>query len=330
MTSITGHAPASYADLTGLMSLMTGAEKHTHAASSTLDVLWVLYDQVLRVTPETVDDQHPGPVPALQGPWADGLLRGAGREGVHRPGTAARLRQLRLAARAPPGPDRLLPGVEIGSGSLGHGLPLAVGTALGLRAPGLRCTLGPPLRCGCWSATRSWTRAAPRGPRLRRGAAQVPLHTVVIDNDSATHGWRGGIASRFEAGAGRRSVDGRARRAPAAAFTRRTRTVPPWPSSPSWNPSTRSAHHQPLRRHPIMRQPFFLRPTALLTRTAPRGRDRRHLRRRLRAGPPRPPGPGGERRHAGAAADRRGRRDGADRAPADRPHLRQLPGRTPF
>ena len=35
-------------------------------------------------------------------------------------------------------PDRLLvPGVEIASGSLGHGLPLAVGTALGLRAQGL-------------------------------------------------------------------------------------------------------------------------------------------------------------------------------------------------
>ena len=35
-------------------------------------------------------------------------------------------------------PDRLLvPGVEIGSGSLGHGLGLAVGTALGLRAQGL-------------------------------------------------------------------------------------------------------------------------------------------------------------------------------------------------
>jgi transketolase len=35
-------------------------------------------------------------------------------------------------------PDRtLVPGVEIGSGSLGHGLGLGVGTALGLRAQGL-------------------------------------------------------------------------------------------------------------------------------------------------------------------------------------------------
>src|SRR5699024_12340186 len=36
-------------------------------------------------------------------------------------------------------PDRtLVPGVEIASGSLGHGLPLALGTALGLRAQNIR------------------------------------------------------------------------------------------------------------------------------------------------------------------------------------------------
>ena len=43
--------------LTALMSLMIGAEKHGPAASSTLDVLWVLYDRVLRVSPETAEDQ---------------------------------------------------------------------------------------------------------------------------------------------------------------------------------------------------------------------------------------------------------------------------------
>ncbi len=50
--------------------------------------------------------------------WLDGLAGPASRLGHH--------------------PDRLLiPGVEISSGSLGHGLGLAVGTALGLRAQGL-------------------------------------------------------------------------------------------------------------------------------------------------------------------------------------------------
>src|SRR5918911_5453264 len=45
-----------YDDLPRLMSLQTGDEKHGPAATSTLDVLWVLYDRVLRVTPERADD----------------------------------------------------------------------------------------------------------------------------------------------------------------------------------------------------------------------------------------------------------------------------------
>lgn len=35
---------------------MTGDEKHSAAATSTLDVLWVLYDRVLDVSPDTIDD----------------------------------------------------------------------------------------------------------------------------------------------------------------------------------------------------------------------------------------------------------------------------------
>src|SRR5258708_31178018 len=45
----------SYDDLPGLMALMTGDEKHDLAAESTLDVLWVLYDRVLRISPAQAD-----------------------------------------------------------------------------------------------------------------------------------------------------------------------------------------------------------------------------------------------------------------------------------
>ena len=44
-----------YSSLRDLMALMTGDEKHDEAATSTIDILWVLYDQVLRVTPVTAD-----------------------------------------------------------------------------------------------------------------------------------------------------------------------------------------------------------------------------------------------------------------------------------
>lgn len=40
-----------YEDLGRLMGLMTGDEKHSSSATSTLDAIWVLYDRVLRIDP---------------------------------------------------------------------------------------------------------------------------------------------------------------------------------------------------------------------------------------------------------------------------------------
>src|SRR5437762_11606927 len=123
----------SYAELPGVMTQMTGDEKHGPSATSTLDVLWVLYDQVLRVSPDTVGD-----------PGRDRFLLSKGH------GPAAYYAVLAAkeffpepwlpdfgSASSPLGyhPDRsLVPGVEIASGSLGHGLPIGVGLAHGLLA----------------------------------------------------------------------------------------------------------------------------------------------------------------------------------------------------
>ncbi len=119
-----------------LLTLMTGDEKHSLASYSTLDVIRVLYERVLDVSPETVED-----------PRRDRFLLSKG----HGPMAYYAVLCDRgffpeswLASwgsfDSPLGhhPDRnLVPGVEISSGSLGHGLPLAVGTALGLRAQGI-------------------------------------------------------------------------------------------------------------------------------------------------------------------------------------------------
>ena len=44
-------------DLLGsLLTRLTGDEKHAPSAYSTLNVLWVLYDRVLRLSPDAVDD----------------------------------------------------------------------------------------------------------------------------------------------------------------------------------------------------------------------------------------------------------------------------------
>ncbi|MDG9716004.1 transketolase [Streptomyces sp. DH24] len=205
----------TYPDLSGLMGLMTGDEKHGPAATSTLDVLWVLYDRVLRVGPDRTADpardrfllsKGHGPmayyaVLAAKGFFPVDWLRGFG------------------SYDSPLGhhPDRtLVPGAEIGSGSLGHGLPIAVGTALGLRAQGLdEPAVWALIGDAELDEGSNHEAIAFAGP-----AALDRLHTVVVDNSSASHARPGGIAARFEAaGWSAVTVDGRDHEALYAAFT---------------------------------------------------------------------------------------------------------------
>jgi transketolase len=187
------------------LSRLTGDEKHEPSAYSTLDVLWVLYDQILRVAPDRTGDPERdrfllskghGPqayyaVLAAKGfipdEWLDDWAGPESRLGHH--------------------PDRLLvPGVEIGSGSLGHGLGLAVGTALGLCAQGLTTP-----RVYVLLGDAELDEGSNHEAIAYAGAVGLDrLTAIVIDNQSATHGWPGGIASRFTVnGWTARTVDGR-------------------------------------------------------------------------------------------------------------------------
>jgi transketolase len=90
-------------------------------------------------------------------------------------------------------PDRvLIPGVEIGTGSLGHGLGLGVGTALGLRAQGFDARTFVLLG-DAELDEGSNHEAIAYAPAARLDG----LTAIVIDNESSTHGWPGGIVSRF-------------------------------------------------------------------------------------------------------------------------------------
>ncbi|MFJ3303742.1 thiamine pyrophosphate-dependent enzyme [Streptomyces sp. NPDC086549] len=205
-------APYGWADLPALMARMTGDEKHAPAASSTLDVLWVLYDRVLRVTPDLAEDRDRFYLSKGHGPMAYyAVLAARGFLEPEELGTFGAFRS-RLGHH----PDRMLvPGVEISSGSLGHGLPLAVGTALGLRARGLHEPYVWVLMGDGELDEGSNFEAIAYASR----AGLDRLRVVVIDNHSATQGWPGGLESRFAVeGWATARVDGRDHGALAAAM----------------------------------------------------------------------------------------------------------------
>ena len=204
-----------YADLDALMALMTGDEKHGPAATSTLDVLWVLYDRVLHVDPH--DPAAPGRDRFLlskgHGPIAYYAVLAA--KGFIDPGLLPGFAHF----DSPLGyhPDRtLIPGVEIGSGSLGHGLGLAVGIALGLRAQNR-----PEPRVFTLVGDAELNEGSNHEAIAFAGAIGLDsLHAVVIDNASATQSWSGGVGTRFEReGWSTVTVDGRDHDALEAAFT---------------------------------------------------------------------------------------------------------------
>jgi transketolase len=174
-----------------LMTLMTGDEKHSAAATSTLDVIRVLYERVLDVSPDTIGypgrdrfylSKGHGPmayyaVLAEQGYFPEDWLPDWGSYdsplGFH--------------------PDRnLVPGVEIGSGSLGHGLPLAVGTALGLRAQGVSSRV--VVLVGDAELDEGSNHEA---IELAAALGLDSLTVVVIDNRSSSYAVPGRIEQRF-------------------------------------------------------------------------------------------------------------------------------------
>jgi transketolase len=188
-----------------LMTRMTGDEKHGAAATSTLDVLHVLYGRVLRVDPGSPDDPERDRFLLSKGHGPMAYYAVLAAHGFLDPFELADWtgRMSRLGMH----PDRVLvPGVEVSSGSLGHGLGLAVGTALGLRAQG---RLAPRVFVLVGDAELdegSNHEAIAVAARMRLAA----LTAVVVDNSSASHGWPGGIAERFaREGWAARTVDGR-------------------------------------------------------------------------------------------------------------------------
>jgi transketolase len=192
----------AYTDLPVLMTRLTGDEKHDWSSASTLDVLWVLYDRVLGPDDRFLLSKGHGPVAYYAVLAAKGFIDLDDLDGF---GTFDSILGYH--------PDRnLVPGVEISSGSLGHGLPLAVGVALGGRRTFVLVGDGELDEGSNWEAVQ-WA---------GRSIGLENLTAVVVDNHSATYGWPGGIEERFGLeGWNAERVDGRDHQALEAALSRR-------------------------------------------------------------------------------------------------------------
>jgi transketolase len=184
--------PNGFADLYRLMSLQSGDEKHDTAATSTMAVLWVLYDRVLRVSPKAVRDADRDRFLLSKGHGPQALYAVLAAKGFVTEEDLVSF--ARFDSILGHHPDRnLVPGVEISSGSLGHGLPIAVGMALGLRARDVR-----NVRVVCLVGDGELDEGSNHEAIALAGRfALSSLTAVVVDNGSARHGWPGGIAQRF-------------------------------------------------------------------------------------------------------------------------------------
>lgn len=185
--------PFTYQDLPKLLDTITEDERHSSASTSTLDVLWVLYDQVLSVGPDRVADPERDRFILSKGHGPASYYAVLAAMGFIDPELLAGFGSF----ESPLGnhPDRLLiPGVEMSSGSLGHGLPVAVGIALGLRIQGRSRP-----RALCLLGDGELDEGSNHEAIVLAGRFGLSsLTAIVIDNDSADLGWPGGLATRFQ------------------------------------------------------------------------------------------------------------------------------------
>ena len=107
-------------------------EGHLGSSFSILDILVVLYDQILRVDPKNPSMQNRDRFVLSKGHASFGLYAVLAEKGFFSKNLLKEACQFDNILGGHPDMKKV-PGVEVSSGSLGHGFPMAVGMALGLK-----------------------------------------------------------------------------------------------------------------------------------------------------------------------------------------------------
>jgi transketolase len=189
--------------LSKLMALATGDEKHEPSTYSTLEVLWVLYDRVLRYDASNPKSENRDRFILSKGHGPLALYAILALKGFF--GHSELEKFLKWEGILGGHPDRMLvPGIEASTGSLGHGFPMAIGVALGIKAKNLDSRVYVLIGDGESNEGSIWEAAL-----LAGDLGLSNLTAILINNHSSTR-YLGNIGEKFEAfGWKVQSVNGR-------------------------------------------------------------------------------------------------------------------------
>jgi transketolase len=207
-------APARQ-ELLDLIARSRGDEKHDASSFSTLDVIQVLYE-VLRVDPRNPEWEERDRFLLSKGHGPLAYYAVLAQNGFFPPGELERF--MTWGGILGAHPDRLqVPGVEVSTGSLGHGLPMAVGVAYALRARGL-----DEQRVFVLTGDAELNEGSNWEAILHAGSAKLANLTLIVVDNRSSSVVMGDIANRLHPfGWDAVTVDGRDHGELRAAYERR-------------------------------------------------------------------------------------------------------------
>lgn len=175
-----------------LMSLATGDEKHGSSSLSTLDVLWVLYDRILRFDPKHPRWENRDRFVLSKGHGCVSYYAILADKGFFPTSKLKTFMQYDSILGAHPDRNQV-PGVEASTGSLGHGLPMAVGMAIALRLKKNDRSVFALVGDGECNEGSIWEAA------LLAGNLQLSNLTCIAINNHSSSRELGDLAAKFEA-----------------------------------------------------------------------------------------------------------------------------------
>ncbi|MEM7030561.1 MAG: thiamine pyrophosphate-dependent enzyme [Chloroflexota bacterium] len=195
--------PSDKQQIADLMNLTSGDKKHDPSAHSTMGVLSALYDRVLSYDADNPqwEDRDRFIMSKGHGPLA--LYAVLAQKGFFPANELKRFLEWDGILGGHPDRNRV-PGIEVSTGSLGHGFPMAIGVALALKAKGIKRRVYVLIGDGETNEGSIWEAVL-----LAGDLGLANLTTILVDNRSSTRDL-GDVAAKFETfGWKADTVDGR-------------------------------------------------------------------------------------------------------------------------